>query len=120
MSYTILMSTTQFNKGTIEICILSLIDQKDRYGYELVDLISQHLTITESTVYPILRRLTKEKFCEAYLKESSEGPTRKYYKITPSGRERTLELTQQWMDFSTSINTLLQIKDTHHGQRKLS
>ena len=55
---------SQFNKGVIEMCVLALVSQKDFYGYELVDTISQKIEISEGTIYPILRRLTQEKYFE--------------------------------------------------------
>ncbi len=75
----------QFHKGVIEMCVLALVAQRDFYGYELVEAISKKIEISEGTVYPILRRLTQEGFFDTYLRESTEGPPRKYYRITPSG-----------------------------------
>ena len=50
----------QFKKGVLELCVLVLLDKKDRYGYELVQKISDQIEISEVSVYPLLRRLTKE------------------------------------------------------------
>ena len=58
---------TQFRKGAIEMCILALIDHRDRYGYELVQAIAVYMEINEGTVYPILRRLTQEGYVSTYL-----------------------------------------------------
>nr|MBU6863782.1 PadR family transcriptional regulator [Streptococcus oralis] len=51
-------------------------DKQDRYGYELVRNISNRIEISEGSVYPLLRRLTKEEYFTTYLQESSEGPSR--------------------------------------------
>ena len=51
---------TQFHKGVIEMCVLSLVNRRDYYGYELVEAISKRIEISEGTIYPILRRLTLE------------------------------------------------------------
>ncbi len=62
----------QFNKGVIEMCVLALARKRDFYGYELVETISRKIEISEGTIYPILRRLTQEKYFETYLQESGE------------------------------------------------
>jgi PadR family transcriptional regulator PadR len=97
----------QFNKGVIEMCILSLTQNKDRYGYELVEEISKYIDISEGSVYPILRRLSKEGYFETYLKESTEGPPRKYYKLSGSGREHIEKLQENWKVFSKKVSTLI-------------
>jgi PadR family transcriptional regulator PadR len=98
---------SQFNKGVIELCVLALVSAKDRYGYELVERISKRIEISEGTIYPILRRLTQDGFFETYLQESSEGPPRKYYRITSQGREACKEQVQQWKMFSGHVDALL-------------
>lgn len=98
---------TQFRKGAIEMCILALISRHDMYGYEIVQSIARYTEIGEGTVYPILRRLTGEGYFKTYLKESSSGPARKYYMITPSGRGFLGELTEDWFEFAHIVETLL-------------
>ncbi|WP_078380015.1 PadR family transcriptional regulator [Sutcliffiella halmapala] len=97
----------QFKKGVLELCVLVLLDKQDRYGYELVQKISEQISISEGTVYPLLRRLTKEGYFTTYLKESTEGPSRKYYQLTDSGREFLHELLQEWEDFTLGVNQLI-------------
>ena len=77
----------QFKKGVLNLCVLVLLDKQDRYGYELVQKISDQIAISEGSVYPLLRRLTKEGYFTTYLQESTEGPPRKYYTLTDAGRE---------------------------------
>lgn len=98
---------TQFKKGVLELSVLTMISRKDYYGYELVEEISKVLEISEGTLYPILRRLTDEKYFETYLKESNEGPPRKYYRITKVGKEYQKELFKQWTDFNQQIEKLI-------------
>lgn len=98
---------TQFNKGVIEMCVLALVSQRDFYGYELVETISKKIEISEGTIYPILRRLTIEKYFETYLKESNEGPPRKYYKMTNLGRQQTEKLISEWYRFSEDVNFII-------------
>lgn len=97
----------QFKKGVLELCVLVLLDKQDRYGYELVQKISEQISISEGSVYPLLRRLTKEEYFTTYLQESSEGPSRKYYTLTDKGRIYLRELTQEWKEFSSGVNQLI-------------
>ena len=63
----------QFKKGVLELCVLALTAKKDRYGYELVEEISKRFEISEGSIYPLLRRLTKEGLFSTYLMESTEA-----------------------------------------------
>ena len=103
----------QFNKGVIEMCVLSLVSKRDFYGYELVETISKRIEISEGTIYPILRRLTIENFFETYLQESSEGPPRKYYRMTALGKRETESLVKDWKTFTTDVNAIL-----NEGEKK--
>jgi PadR family transcriptional regulator, regulatory protein PadR len=97
----------QFKKGVLELCVLVLLDKKDRYGYELVQKISNQIEISEGSVYPLLRRLTKEEYFTTYLQESTEGPSRKYYKLTDKGRTYLNKLITEWNEFSNGVNQLI-------------
>ncbi len=97
----------QFKKGVLEICVLALLDKQDRYGYELVQKISDQIAISEGSVYPLLRRLTKEGYFTTYLQESSEGPSRKYYKLTNAGRDYLYKLIEEWEQFTSGVNQLI-------------
>lgn len=98
----------QFKKGILEICVLVLLEKQDHYGYELVKKISDKIEISEGSMYPLLRRLTKEGYFTTYLRESSGGPSRKYYKITEQGRDYLHEQMQEWKDFSRAVNQLIE------------
>lgn len=98
---------TQFRKGVLEICVLTLISKKDMYGYEIVQNISKVIEVNEGTIYPILRRLTKEGYFETYILESNEGPARKYYKLTAEGKNNLKKLTKEWNDFVIAVSTFL-------------
>ncbi len=99
---------TQLKKGVLELCVLSALDGRDCYGYELVNKISQQVSVSEGTIYPILRRLKLDGYLETYLEESTEGPTRKYYKLTQSGKGFYLKLKEEWQKFISSVNRLLE------------
>ena len=97
----------QFKKGVLELIVLAAVEQKDMYGYEIVQNISKVIEVNEGTIYPILRRLTKEGYFETYILESNEGPARKYYKITPEGIENLNRLKSEWNEFVYAVNTFL-------------
>lgn len=99
---------SQFKKGVIEMCVLALVSQRDFYGYELLETISRKIEISEGTIYPILRRLTQEKYFETYLQESTEGPPRKYYRITEQGKEAAEKLVREWKNFRSHVDHLIQ------------
>lgn len=98
----------QFKKGALELCVLAIVQEKDCYGYELTEKISEHIDISEGSIYTLLRRLTKEVYFTTYLVESTEGPSRKYYHLTDKGRDYLNELAQQWSEFSQGVNDLLE------------
>ena len=97
----------QFKKGILELCVLSLLIEKDRYGYELFNVLSENISVSEGTIYPLLRRLNKDGYFSTYLKESTEGPPRKYYKITEEGKAAHDVLTQEWKEFLNGVSNIL-------------
>jgi PadR family transcriptional regulator PadR len=82
--------------------------KRDRYGYELVDEISKNISISDGTIYPLLRRLKDEGYFTTYLQESQEGPPRKYYKITEIGITTCKELKIEWLKFIEGVNRIIQ------------
>ncbi len=98
---------TQFKKGVLELLVLLFASKKDRYGYELVEEISKVVNVNEGTIYPILKRLTNEGYFETYLKESTGGPSRKYYKLTVLGIKRKNILLDEWKKFEKSVNSFV-------------
>lgn len=99
--------STQLKKGVLEMVVLSKIAHKDTYGYDIYQEISNNMAISESTIYPILRKLTKEGFCETYLRESPDGPPRKYFKVTRQGRKRLEGLRVDWKKFQRVVNLMI-------------
>ncbi|MCK6255264.1 PadR family transcriptional regulator [Fictibacillus sp. WQ 8-8] len=98
----------QFKKGILELCVLVLTAKSDKYGYELVQMISEKFHIAEGTVYPLLRRLTKEGYFSTYLKESSGGPPRKYYTLTEEGNRYMESLVGEWKMFYEGVNQIIE------------
>jgi len=98
----------QFKKGVLELCVLAVLEKKDCYGYELVQIISKKIEISEGSVYPLLRKLAKEEYFITFLQESSEGPPRKYYKLTEKGKTYLHILVNEWQEFSKGVQQLIQ------------
>jgi PadR family transcriptional regulator PadR len=93
----------QFKKGVLEMVVLAAVKQRDMYGYELVADVSRVLDVNEGTIYPLLKRLTNEKYFETYLRESSEGPPRKYYHLTALGEQYMQELISEWQTMQKGV-----------------
>lgn len=87
----------QMKRGLIEACILRLLMKGDSYGYQLVRDAEEVLTISESTLYPVLRRLEAAKALTVYSMEHN-GRLRKYYAITDEGRQRIEAFLKEWED----------------------
>ena len=87
----------QVKKGVLEIFVLAMLTQGDSYGYKIVSDLSNYITISESTLYPILRRLEKSGELKTY-NELFQGRNRKYYQITPKGKKHIDEFLDEWED----------------------
>lgn len=87
----------QLRRGLLEICVLKALAQRDSYGYQIIKDVSPHITISESTLYPILKRLEGDGCLTAYSVEH-QGRLRKYYRITPEGKEKIAGFLVDWAD----------------------
>ncbi|QSZ66379.1 PadR family transcriptional regulator [Methanofollis formosanus] len=101
----------QFKKGVLDLCVLSLLSRRACYGYEIVQEISETVEISEGTIYPLLRRLKKEGHLETYIRESTGGPPRKYYRLTESGSAFEHRLREEWFSFVGEVNRFLGDED---------
>ncbi|KGP72024.1 PadR family transcriptional regulator [Pontibacillus yanchengensis] len=97
----------QFKKGILELCVLVIVKQKDQYGYELAQNLTEKIAIAEGSLYPLLRRLTKEDYLQTYMAKSTEGPPRKYYRLTDEGERYMETLIHDWNIFQESVNHLI-------------
>lgn len=100
---------TQLLKGLLDACVLSIIKEKEIYGYELSQkLLESGLgNISEGTIYPVLLRLQKKELITSEMRESEYGPKRKYYFITTQGIEALEEMTEEWNAIEGPITELL-------------
>ena len=92
----------------LEFCILNVIQGKSLYGYDIVRTLRgiEGLVISEGTIYPILSRLRTEGFVQTTIKESSEGPARKYYELTDKGREILGRMNGYWKDIRSGTDQI--------------
>jgi len=99
---------TQLRKGLLEFCLLNLLAQGEAYGYEIAQRLKalEALAVTESTLYPILARLREEGLLAVRTGESSDGPPRRYFSLTPEGRERLAEMNVYWAQLNAVIARL--------------
>jgi len=99
----------QLRKGSLELAILASLWGGRLYGLEILRRLESgsELVVSEGTVYPLLSRLKLLGLVDSEWVESDAGHPRKYYRLTPAGKERALEMFRVWTRFSASINTLL-------------
>ena len=87
----------QLKRGLLEVCVLTAIKKEDSYGYKIIKDISPYVSISESTLYPILKRLESSGLITVYTVEHNSR-LRKYYHITDAGKERISEFLEEWKD----------------------
>lgn len=111
--------STQLLKGTLDMCLLALLAQQPCYGYEIV----QHLArygldlVSEGSIYPLLSRMLAHSYIEGYLVSSTEGPSRKYYRLLPEGAKQLEQWQAEWKTFAYAVERLLKGERSHdHGR----
>lgn len=87
----------QMKKGLLDVCVLSVLNRSDSYGYQIIRDVSECIEVSESTLYPILKRLETAGSLSTY-SVAHNGRLRKYYRITPLGRRRLDEFMEEWKD----------------------
>lgn len=100
--------TVQLRKGILELCVLNALAGGERYGYDLVKglLAVPGLGVTEGTIYPLLSRLRVQGLVETRLVESSEGPARKYYRLTRTGKSALASMNRYLQDLLEGMRSL--------------
>jgi PadR family transcriptional regulator PadR len=97
----------QIGATLLDACVLSVLRKEDTYGYVLTQTLRATIEISESTLYPVLRRLQKEDFLAAY-DVPWQGRTRRYYTITEKGRARAGEYSAAWAEFKGRVDVLIE------------
>lgn len=90
----------------LDALVLSVVSKEDTYGYKITQEIREAMDMSESTLYPVLRRLLKNNFLESYDQEYM-GRNRRYYKITPQGLEQLEYYRTEWSTYKDKINKLM-------------
>ncbi|MBL7892508.1 MAG: PadR family transcriptional regulator [Bacteroidia bacterium] len=94
----------QMRKGVLEFCILSILSKGDHYPSEIIGkLKDSKLIVVEGTLYPLLTRLKNDGLLSYRWEESSSGPPRKYYKLTPLGEQFLKELDMTWNELADAV-----------------
>jgi len=101
---------TQLRRGVIEYCVLALLRDEERYGFELVRGLSEvdGMVTSEGTIYPLLSRLRRDGLVETNWKESNSGPPRRYYRLTAAGNEALGWFTGEWIRFRSGVDYVLE------------
>ena len=87
----------QMKRGLLDVCVLAAIKEEDSYGYQIIKDLKPFVDISESTLYPILRRLEGAELLTVYSSEHN-GRLRKYYRITAAGSQRIADFKEEWKE----------------------
>lgn len=96
----------QLASPLLDACVMAILDQGDAYGYLLTQQIRQIVDISESTLYPVLRRLDKEQLLVTY-DQPFQGRNRRYYRLTDEGKEKLAFYRQEWKEYMERISSIL-------------
>jgi PadR family transcriptional regulator PadR len=101
----------ELKRGTIELVLLTLLEARERYGYEIVAAIDQRsggrLEVRDGTLYPVLYRLEESGFVVPRWETPERGVPRKYYRITQEGKEESRRLRAEWLEFAAAMDAIL-------------
>ena len=97
----------QLKKGVLDLCVLALLSRHDSYAYEIAGRLAEGIGMGEGTIYPLMRRMQSDGLVETYLVESTAGPSRKYYRLTPKGRESFAAQRDAWRAFAAAVEDIL-------------
>lgn len=96
----------QLGSALLDACVLAILAKEDAYGYSLTQQVREVMDISESTLYPVLRRLQKNAFLSTY-DQPYQGRNRRYYRITDSGRLKYEQLLEEWNDYKEKVDHVL-------------
>ena len=103
----------QMRRGVLPYCVLAMLRSKERYGFELVQSLGaiDGMVTGEGTIYPLLARLRRQGLVETSWQESATGPPRRYYRLSPDGREALAAFTGSWRRLRDSVDDVLASSD---------
>jgi PadR family transcriptional regulator PadR len=101
--------TTELRRGTVELCVLSVLKEQEGYGYEIIERLRTQadLEVTESTIYPILARLAKDGLLDVRQTPSPHGPPRRYFRLNADGKRRLSQMIEHWKSLEQCVHKLL-------------
>lgn len=105
--------TFQLGAALLDACVLATLHKEDAYGYKLTQDVKEAMNVSESTLYPVLRRLLKEGYLDTYDQEHM-GRNRRYYRLTDKGKERYEYFVREWMVFRDKIDAVLKEGGVDH------
>lgn len=97
----------------LDACVLSILEGRDAYGYSLTQQVRQVMDVSESSLYPVLRRLEREGHLSTY-NQAYQGRNRRYYSITLSGRQRCQEYRREWQAYKRQLDQVI-LGGNHNG-----
>ncbi len=103
----------QLKRGLTEICVLAMLTRGDSYGYQLAKDASRLMPMSESTLYPVLKRLTDSGKAATYTSEFN-GRLRHYYRITDKGREQLTDFVKEWEELGKIYDLVVAIQNTEN------
>jgi PadR family transcriptional regulator PadR len=103
----------QMRRGTLQYCVLSLLADEERYGFDLVRGLAEldGMVTSEGTIYPLLSRLRRDGLVESNWQESPSGPPRRYYRLTNAGRAALDAFRLEWRRFRDAVDHFVERKD---------
>ena len=96
----------KIESSLLDACALAILHRGDTYGYEITQEMKKSITVSESTLYPVLRRLQQEQLCMTY-DQPYQGRNRRYYRITEKGEAQLQDYLKQWDDYRNAVQRLL-------------
>ncbi|HKB20728.1 MAG TPA: PadR family transcriptional regulator [Gaiellaceae bacterium] len=102
----------QMRKGTLQYCVLALLADEERYGFDLVRSLAETdgMVTSEGTIYPLLSRLRRDGLVETTWRESTTGPPRRYYKLTAAGQAALEAFKGEWSRFRDAVDHFVERK----------
>ena len=102
--------SAQLRIGLVELAVLAALRDEEAYGYQLLQKLNAlpAFQVTESTVYPLLARLTKDKLVKVRVGPSPHGPPRRYYLLTAAGRRHLDGMKTHWQQLTHSLDALIE------------
>jgi PadR family transcriptional regulator PadR len=98
----------QLRKGALDLCVLAVLSRGESYGYEIASTLVAAVGMGEGTIYPLMRRMQNDGLVATRIVESSSGPARKYYRLTPLGRTIFDAHRGDWRSFARAVDKLLE------------